>query len=152
MIHAYRQAPWRVQRQWIGTLLLVVAGLAMIAALYLDVTSQAAIAGRRIQEMTDQMNAVQQNNADLESKLADLTSTSAMQQRGEALGYQPADASQLQYVEVPGYKPPEPAILAGAGALRPSPASMPPEYTESLISWLSRHFGGPSGVPLGAGR
>jgi hypothetical protein len=32
IIHAYKQAPWRVQRQWIGAFLLVVIGGAMIAA------------------------------------------------------------------------------------------------------------------------
>ena len=47
-IHAYKIAPWRVQRQWIGNALLMVVALAMISTLYLDVTSQAAIAGREI--------------------------------------------------------------------------------------------------------
>ncbi len=46
IIHAYRQAPWRVQRQWIGAFLLLLIGAAMIAALYLDVTARAAVAGR----------------------------------------------------------------------------------------------------------
>ena len=31
IIHAYRQAPWRVQRQWVGAFLLFVIGSAMIA-------------------------------------------------------------------------------------------------------------------------
>ena len=31
--YAYKQAPWRIQRQWISTFLLIVLGLAMIAAL-----------------------------------------------------------------------------------------------------------------------
>ena len=44
-IHAYKIAPWRVQRQWIGNALLAVVALAMVSTLYLDVTSQAAIAG-----------------------------------------------------------------------------------------------------------
>ncbi len=50
IIHAYKQAPWRVQRQWIGVFLLAVIGAAMVAALYLDVTAHAALAGRQIQE------------------------------------------------------------------------------------------------------
>ena len=51
IIHAYKQAPWRVQRQWVGAFLLALIGVAMIAALYLDVTARAAVAGREIQEM-----------------------------------------------------------------------------------------------------
>jgi hypothetical protein len=140
-IYAYAQTPWRSQRQWIGSLLLIVVGLAMVAALYLDVTSQAAIAGREIQELASQTSAVQHGSADLQSKLAELTSTSAMEQRASALGYEQVDSSELQYVLVPGYEAPQPDILAGAHALKPSAASMPPAYTESLISWLSERLG-----------
>ena len=51
IIHAYKQAPWRVQRQYVGAFLLIVIGISMIAALYLQVTARAARAGREIQEM-----------------------------------------------------------------------------------------------------
>ena len=67
IIHAYRQAPWRVQRQWIGAFLLAVVGVAMIAALYLDVTARSAVAGREIQEMRIQITTIQRQNADLET-------------------------------------------------------------------------------------
>ncbi len=54
-VFAYKQAPWRIQRQWIGTFLLAVLGIAMVAALYLDVTAQAAISGREIQDLADEI-------------------------------------------------------------------------------------------------
>jgi hypothetical protein len=148
-IYAHAQAPWRAQRQWLGGVLVVVLGMAMVASLYLDVTSQAAIAGREIQDLTNQMIAVQQESADLQSKLAQVTSTSQMEQRAAALGYQPVDASQLQYVLVPGYKAPEAPMLAGAQPLRPSAARVPPEYTESLLSWLNHRLGGSISVSAG---
>lgn len=148
-IHAYAQAPWRIQRQWIGGLLLAALGLAMIAALYLDVTSQAAIAGREIQDLSSQMITVQQGNADLQSQLAQITSTSAMELRAQTLGYLPVDPSQLDYVLVPGYAPPQPDILAGTTTLRPSAPSIPPQYTESLISWLSRRLQSTAGGTAG---
>ncbi len=44
-VYAYKQAPWRIQRQWIGAFLLIVLGTAMVAALYLDVSARAALAG-----------------------------------------------------------------------------------------------------------
>lgn len=139
-IHAYAQAPWRMQRQRVGALLLAALGLAMVAALYLDVTSQAAIAGRQIQELTRETIAVQHGSSDLESKLAELTSSQAMQDRAQAAGYQPIDASQLEYTVVPGYTEPKPDILAGSMAPRPSAPSLPPEYTESLIAWFSQRL------------
>ena len=149
-IHAYRQAPWRVQRQWIGVFLLGTVGLAMVASLYLDVTSRAAIAGREIQDMSSQIESMQHSNGDLQSQLASMTSTSTMETRAKALGYAPVDPSEINYVIVPGYVPPEPSILANAGALKPSAPSIPPEYTESLIAWLSRKLQTTSGSTYGA--
>lgn len=143
--HAYTQAPWRIQRQWIGLLLLGVVGLAMVATLYLDVTSRAAIAGREIQDVTGQIASVQQSNGDLESRVAEITSAASMEQRAKALGYQPVDPAQVQYVVVPGYAPPKPYFLTGAGTLKPSAPSVAAEYTESLIDWLNRNLRAPTG-------
>ena len=140
VIYAYAQAPWRMQRQWLGAFLAGAVGLAMVAALYLGVTSQAAIAGRQIQDVSSQMIAVQHASGDLQSQVAQLTSTSAMESRAAALGYKPVDPADLQYVVVPGYVAPQAAILSGSGTLRPSAASMPPEYTESLIAWLGERL------------
>jgi hypothetical protein len=140
LIHAYAQAPWRSQRRRIVGLLVAVLGLAMVAALYLDVTSRAAIAGRQIQDLTSGIITIQQGNADLQSQLAQMTSTSTMAQRAKTLGYEPVDPAQLNYVLVPGYVAPTPDILGGGVALRPSAPSVPAMYTESLMAWLSRQL------------
>ena len=142
-VHAYKQAPWRIQRQWIGAFLLGVLGLAMVAALYLDVTAQAAISGRTIQNLSASIAEMKQNNADLETQLAQLTSNSMMEQRALALGYQPVDPGKIAYVIVPGYAETRPAILSSAPGLRPSAPSVPPEYTESLIDWFSQRLSPP---------
>ena len=144
IIHAYRQAPWRVQRQWVGVFLLVVIGVAMVAALYLDVTARTAVTGREIQEMRVQITTIQRENADLETQLADLTSTAAMQQRAERLGYRPVQPGELDYVTVPGFAPPEPEILLAAKDSAPPTNTLPIEYTESLLEWFDERirFGG----------
>ena len=139
-VHAYKQAPWRIQRQWIGAFMLVVLGLAMVAALYLDVTAQAAISGRAIQEMTSEIIANQQANFDLETKLAESTSNSVMEERAKALGYVPVDSAELEYIVVPGYEAPKPEILSGVSVLKPSAPSIPPEYSESLFDWLNQRL------------
>ena len=145
IIHAYRQAPWRVQRQWVGIFLLAVIGAAMVAALYLDVTARAALAGREIQELRSQITTVQRENSDLETQLADLTSTDAMQQRALELGYRPVLPGELDYVAVPGFVEPEPAILLAAKDTAPQIESQPAEYTQSLLEWFEERirFGGP---------
>jgi cell division protein FtsL len=144
VIHAYRQAPWRVQRQWVGVFLLVVIGAAMVAALYLDVTARTAVTGREIQDMRVEITTIQRENADLETQLADLTSTAAMRERAERLGYRPVLPGELDYVAVPGFAPPEPAILLAAVDFNPRTNSLPVEYTESLLEWFDDRirFGG----------
>ena len=144
IIHAYKQAPWRVQRQWVGVFLLIVIGGAMISALYLDVTARAAVAGREIQDLRLEITTVQRGNADLETQLANLTSTATMQQRAVALGYRPVRPGELDYVAVPGFVRPEPDILLAAEDTTPRVQTQPAEYTQSLLEWFDQRiqFGG----------
>jgi cell division protein FtsL len=144
IIHAYRQAPWRVQRQWVGVFLLAVIGTAMVAALYLDVTARTAVTGREIQEMRIQITTVQRENADLETQLADLTSTAAMERRAREMGYRPVLPGELDYVAVPGFVTPEPAILLAATDATLQADTLPVEYTQSLLEWFDERirFGG----------
>ena len=144
IIHAYRQAPWRVQRQWVGAFLLFVIGAAMIAALYLDVTARAAVAGREIQEVRFEITTIQRENADLETRLAKLTSTAEMERRATELGYRPVQPGELDYVAVPGFIPPQPDILRAAGNIVAHQQAMPYEYSQSLIEWFDEwiKFGG----------
>src|SRR5512147_2613478 len=98
LVHAYKIAPWRVQRQWIGNVLLAVVALAMIATLYLDVTSQAAITGREIQDLTASIAASQQVSADLQTQLASLTSARIMEQRALEIGFRPMETGDAEYL------------------------------------------------------
>jgi hypothetical protein len=138
LVHAYKVAPWRVQRQWIGNVLLVVVALAMVATLYLDVTSQAAIAGREIQNLTASIADNQQASADLETQLAALTSTRVMAQRAQELGYRPIKTGEAEYVVVPGYTVMEPEILSAVPVPQLSAPTIPPEYNESLLDWADK--------------
>jgi len=136
LAHAYKVAPWRVQRQWIGSTLLAVVALAMIATLYLDVTSQAAIAGREIQDLTIEITTSQQASADLQTELARLTSSRVMQRRALELGFRPMEQFEVEYLVVPGYVTPEPEILSSASLPQLSTLSILPEYNESLLDWV----------------
>lgn len=135
LVHAYKIAPWRLQRQWIGTLLLAVVAVAMVATLYLDVTSQAAIAGREIQDLTALIAVSQQVSGDLETQLASLTSASVMEERALELGFRPMEPEEVEYLIVPGYFEPEPDILSSAQLPQLSALSIP-EYNKSLFDWI----------------
>ncbi len=135
-IHAYKVAPWRVQRQWIGNALLLVVASAMVAALYLNITSRTSIAGREIQELNYSITFSQQVSSDLQTQLASLTSVSVMQRRAHALGFRPMQPEEVEYLIVPGYSAPEPINLASVITPQWSAPALPREYTQSLLDWM----------------
>jgi hypothetical protein len=138
--HAYTQAPWRVQRQWVSIFLLIVVGLGMIATLYLMVTSQAAIVGREIQDLRLEITQSERTSADLQTQLARLTAREEVKIRAYALGFRPVEPEELEYLYIPGYVKPEGAKLAAAPDLLPSAPSIPPEYSQSLLDWLDEQL------------
>lgn len=143
LVHAYKIAPWRIQRQWMGNALLVVVVLSMIATLYLYVTSQAAIAGREIQDLTAAMTTSQHTIADLQTQLAGLTSTINMQDRALELGYTPIEPGVVEYIVVAGYVPPLPDILTIAPQPGLQAPTIPPEYNQSLLDWMNEQIHSP---------
>lgn len=137
-VHAYKQAPWRIQRQWVSFVLLSVLGFAMIASLYLMVTSRASIIGREIQFLREEITNAEHLNADLQTRLANLTSKANIDQRAYVLGYSSVESEELEYLVVPGFSMPEGVQLANPPELHPSPPSLPAVYTESLLDWMDR--------------
>ena len=138
--HAYSQAPWRVQRQWVSIFLLIVLGFGMIATLYLMVTSQAGIVGREIQDLRLEIIETELTNADLQTELARLTSKDEVERRAYGLGFRPVKPEDMEYLYVPGYVAPKGVELAASPVLQPSAPSMPPEYTQSLLDWLDERL------------
>ncbi|MEN9563041.1 MAG: hypothetical protein RIR73_1285 [Chloroflexota bacterium] len=140
LVHAYRVAPWRVQRQWIGNALLVVVVLAMVAALYLNVTSRSAIAGREIQDLTDAIAASQQVSSDLQTQLAGLTSAESMEKRAREMGFRPVEPAELEYVIVPGYVARVAIDLSSSSPSQLNALTIPPEYNQSLLDWMDQRL------------
>lgn len=149
--HAYRQAPWRLHRQWAGIFLLCLLTFTMISALYLDVTANAGIAGREIQRLRIQTTITQRQNADLETKLATLLSTSRMEQRARELGFRPAAAGEIHYLVVPGFVRPAAVSLAKTKPQMTLQSNIPPEYTLSLLDWITAYLRDPAQGIAGAG-
>lgn len=135
-IHAYKVAPWRIQRQWIGLIFLLVVVLAMVATLYLNITSGTAIAGREIQNLTASITRIQQETGDLQTELASLTSASSMEQRALEMGFRPVEIEEVEYVIVAGYVQPEPFLIHGSQQARLQALTIVPEYNQSLFDWM----------------
>lgn len=136
IIQAYRQAPWRMQLQWIGIFLLILVSIAAIAGVYLSLSGKAAVTGRRIQKLEYQVSALELQINDLASQLAYASSARVMSERAKALNMVQRDPAQAVYLEVPGYSA-ESFTLAPAPSANalPSPSILP-EFTASLWDWL----------------
>ena len=134
---AYKQSPWRRQMQVIGAFMLVLVIVATIAGLYLSISGRAAAAGRRIQELEMQATTLNLEINNLRTRLAQVSSSHALNERINDLNMRILDPHTTIYLEVPGYSP---DIRKGSGN-QPAPETAPkakllPEYTSSLWDWL----------------
>ncbi len=137
LLQAYKQAPWRVQLQWIGLFLLGLVLVTAIAGVYLNISEKAATSGRRIQMFEANIADINNEIAGLRSSLAQLRSTATMADRAEALGFKIMNPLQAVYLEVPGYYPESQVMMA------PSPTNIIPQkpvinesYKTSLWDWF----------------
>jgi len=155
LTHAYSKAPWRKQMYMIGVILLFLVCAAIIAGIYLNVTTRAAAVGRQIQEMQVRVygyhyltgdagenyvpiEELEQKIANLTSQLAYLTSYSIMQERVKELNLTQIEADHIEYIEVPGYverqtsslAPPPVPVVVNASVIDP-------QFKESLFDWVA---------------
>jgi hypothetical protein len=160
---AYSQTPWRKQLQGIVAFLLVVVSAAVVAGIYLGVTSQAATLGRQIQDMQINMEGstrldltstenvdlfevvpieqIRIEIADLEGQVATNMSAAVMNGKAEGMGFIQSNQDEMLYFKVPGYQgrplarlaPPPEPVTVSSKVLAPA-------YQESLIDWLGHQM------------
>jgi cell division protein FtsL len=136
LVLAYKEAPWRTQRKWIGLFLVGTIAVGMVAGIYLNVTSRAALAGREIQDLEAAISDTQRNNADLETELAELLSTGNLLARAEEMGFVPASPEDVVFMTIPGYFPPaSELVMSSSNVSRHSPA-LDPRFSQSLFGWF----------------
>jgi len=141
--HTYSQAPWRKQLQIIGLFFAVLVFLALVAGIYLNVSARAATVGREIQDLQKTTEAINRDIEDLQSQLAVIQSSSEMEARAFEMGFLEMKSDEMLYLPVPGYQEKQLPNLAPYSE-RPliGVPSKPPEYTESLFSWIIRKANG----------
>ncbi len=154
---AYKLVPWRGQLQYIGAFMLVVVVSAVVAGIYLSVTARANSLGREIQQMQVRMDGPHQvmeaidnpvspdrvtieelhiQIADVQTRIAYLTSEEVMRERALKLGFQVVDPQNAEYVDVEGYRSDSHVQLApSAGPVQASSVVLPDSYRESLLDF-----------------
>ncbi|OGO28137.1 MAG: hypothetical protein A2Z16_00255 [Chloroflexi bacterium RBG_16_54_18] len=135
----YSQAPWRKQSQIVGLILVVVVFSTLFATVYLHISARTAEVGRQIQVMQNEIDEIDRMNEDLRSQLALIKSSDQMEQRAEALGFQPVQMDEITFLSVQGFMEP-PVMVYQHRPVDASPgiAKLPDEYTESLFDWMRR--------------
>ena len=139
ILQAYQNAPWRSQFQAMGVFALAVVMIAIVAGIYLNVTSRASTIGREVQQLQREILVTQRVNADLETQLALLTSASVLEERAKEMGFGPVSVDNLLYVEVPGYRGRQEIVFAPPPDPAPVDAVLlPSEYSETLFQYFLR--------------
>jgi hypothetical protein len=121
----------------VGVFSLVLVMIGLVAGIYLNVTARAATIGREILEMQEDILMLERINADLETKLASLTSIESMELRAQELGFRPLVPGESHYLLVSGYRGRQVVNLAPPpGPVLSSIPDLPPEFTKTLYDWL----------------
>ena len=138
ILQAYKQAPWRIQLQWIGLFLLGLVLVASITGIYLSISAQAAGAGRSIQALESDIDDINNEIASLTTDLAVARSTDRMFARAKELGFTLREPHQALYLEIPGYDPDTKLVLAPprVNTIIEAP-TVRQSYKLSLWDWLS---------------
>ena len=141
IIQAYKQAPWRIQLQWIGLFLLGLVLIASITGIYLSISAQAATSGRKIQSLERQITNINNEIAELTADLAVANSIENMKSRAASMGFVPLNPREAVYLEVPGYNPHAELVLAPprVNIITESPTLLS-AYRTSLWDWLAKNI------------
>jgi hypothetical protein len=133
MIQAYRQTPWRIQKQWIGFVALAIVLVAAVAWIYLNISAQAVDTGLEIQDLEDTALSMDRQIASDSSQLGFLSSNAQMAARAADMGFIQIAPGDAVYMVIPGYSPRPSAALAPAASQElVQPPLIKPAYTESL--------------------
>jgi len=146
IVNKVKQAPWRVQRQWLGLLLVGLVVTAMVAGIYINVSARAAINGRQIQLLTSEIEENNREIADMKTELAKLKAADAMQDRAEALGFQPATAEDITYITVDGFEERIPADLS-IPSVGEEVSFVRSDYKDTLFDWFTHQVASQGATP-----
>lgn len=139
ILRQYREMSWHNQRQWLFVVLAAIVVAALVAGLYLNVTARAAITGRQIQTLEQEIILNQRINADLQADIALQLSIGNLERRAEKMGFQPVAKDEIQYIVVPGYFPNNTVSLTST-APQQNILLADPAFKQSLFEWLHREI------------
>ncbi|MBI9044273.1 MAG: hypothetical protein JEZ06_07295 [Anaerolineaceae bacterium] len=133
---AYRQAPWRIQIQNVGLIMLFVVTGTLVAGLYLSVSAETYETSVEINKLEYERSELQRQIADLRVDLASNTSSAIMAQRAKDLGYTKPSPDASVYMKIPEYSGRQLEITLNKNPNGQSEPLLKPSYTQSLWEWV----------------
>lgn len=119
----------------VRTWVLLTSIIVLLGGIYLGLGSQAAIIGKRVLALQQQLERLGRENAQLEFEIAQLTTPERILSRAPILRLRPAKPEQIKYIVVKDYpiEPPKAASMPKAQSAAVSTASRP----FNLLAWLN---------------
>ncbi|NTV37350.1 MAG: hypothetical protein HGA53_10390 [Anaerolineaceae bacterium] len=147
LAQAYQQAPWRLQLQTIMMIMVALVIALVVAGIYLSVSAQAANAGIEIRMFESDKENLQQQIANLQAKLGEVSSAKVMLPKAKELGFTEANQEDKVFIIVPGYAGRQPITIAPPpGQQAGQIAMIRPEYRQSIWDWLFEGYLEPPGT------
>lgn len=131
---AFKQAPWRVQMQWIASLAAMAIAVIALGGLSLTEASRTATAGRDVQLLQDQKAELQFVIDRKTALIAQAKAVQRLETRAREIGFVPAEVEQMDFILVAGYYGPQ---VKAPPATPPTAPPRLPNYDETLGAWLA---------------
>lgn len=133
---AFQQAPWRVQIQRLGLILLGLALFGLTAGLYLNITASSYAAGVDVQTYEERRDELQRSIADMQTQIASNVVSENIEKRARDLHFEVPNQDSLVYLVVPGFSGRQLEIKTSPAAQDVKHSLIKPAFTQSLWEFL----------------
>ncbi len=96
---------WLTEAQAALTWGVLLTMAALVGAIYLYQTSRIATSGRQVQLLQQELDAIKQENIELERDIAEAQSLDRLQSEAVAMGFARSNPSDVEYLVIPHYPP-----------------------------------------------
>ncbi len=135
--HTLQRRNWQPQNQAVALATIgIIIGL-ILGALYLTQVVSFATTNRQIEELLAERDALELANEQLRAEIAALKTVPRLLARAQALGFRPAQSSDIEYLVVAGYNPSPPDTVVPES---PDDEVALPVYDETFGGWLQQQW------------
>ena len=134
-LRKYQEVP-RLRFQAALGFLIMVFSLGSYFAVNLFMESRIGLAGREILLTQMAITDARLFNEDLRSQISTVLSNRNLRERALSMGFVESDPAEITYIAVTGYAG-KPSVDLSNKEMKAANTTLRPEYTESLLTWLS---------------